>query len=481
MEIKLDKYQKKVIKQKRKNLLVLAGAGSGKTFTIVQKIKKIISDGIKPNEILCISFTKKSSKNLEEKLKKQNILLKVETFHSLGYKIINKYKTVNVVDDKLLNTTIEKTIKKSMHLREILNLKFIRVGKNDKVFKKLEKEIILSLNYKNRLKEIMKTFINLYKSGNNKISDFSSFNKINKQKHIYDQKIRHRHFLNLIKYTIIKYQKELIKTKQIDFNDMINEAIKIVKKQNINNYKYIIIDEYQDTSLNKTLLIKEIIKKTGAKIIAVGDDWQSIYRFTGSNLDVFSNFKKTFPKSKIIKLKKTYRNSKELVKISRKFIQKNPYQFKKKIKSDKSITNPIEIYYYENNIKEIWNKIIKKTSSKNLLILGRNNNDINLIPNNKDKFLTIHKSKGLESKNTIIVNLENRYNSLPSKTKQSEYLEYVNPKIDNFPYAEERRLFYVALTRCQNKNYLIVKKDNPSVFIKELIKSFKIKPHNLTK
>jgi len=82
----------------------------------------------------------------------------------------------------------------------------------------------------------------------------------------------------------------------------------------------------------------------------------------------------------------------------------------------------------------------------------------------------MHKSKGLESENVIIINLEDKYNSIPNKIKESEYLAYVKPKIDSYPYAEERRLFYVALTRTKNKNYLIVNKNNPSIFVRELLK-----------
>ena len=270
------------------------------------------------------------------------------------------------------------------------------------------------------------------------------------------------------------YEKTLKSKKQIDFHDMINESTKIVKKTGIYQYKYIIIDEYQDTSLNKVELIKEIQNKTNAKLMAVGDDWQSIYGFTGSNLDIFIDFLKIFPNSKIIKLKQTYRNPKELLKITRKFICKNPSQIYKRLKTKKTNKYPIHIYYYDKSIKEVWDKIAIETSNKDTLILSRNNKDINQIPYlvKNMHFLTIHKSKGLESENTVIINLENNYNSLPSKIKDSEYLKYVKPKTDNFKYAEERRLFYVALTRCKNINYLLVKKDNPSIFIEELIKNY---------
>ena len=206
--------------------------------------------------------------------------------------------------------------------------------------------------------------------------------------------------------------------------------------------------------------------------IVVGDDYQSIYNFTGSNIDIITNFKKYFKKSKIKKLKNTYRNSKELLKITQKFICKNPYQIKKNLKSKKRNKYPITIYYYKESIKEVWTEVEKIIGNKQTLILGRNNKDRLQIPHIKAnmKYLTIHKSKGLESENTIIINLEDKYDSLPSKIEENEYLTYVKSKIDNFKYSEERRLFYVALTRCKDNDILLVKKDNPSVFIKELIK-----------
>lgn len=464
-----DKYQKKVLKNNSQSLLVIAGAGSGKTFTIIAKVKKIIKDGINPEDILCISFTRESAKDLDKKLKKENINIKVKTFHSLGYELINNYKRVQLSDSKLLNKIVEKEIQNNNNLNKILNLKFKRIGKPDKAFNKMENNIILNTKNKEKLKIILINFVNLFKSNNYKIKDFNNFQKLNKSNNLYDKRIRHKLFLKLAKNIIQKYQKELKKRKIIDYHDMINLATYIVKNNKIYPYKYIIIDEYQDTSSNKNELIREIQKQTKCKLMTVGDDWQSIYGFSGSNLESFTNFKQMFPNSKVIKLKNTYRNSKELLYISRKFICKNKLQLKKRLKSAKRLKYPIYICYYKKNIKEILKKI---KLNNDTLVLGRNNKDINMVPKEL-KFKTIHKSKGLECFDTVILNLEDKYNSFPSKIKESEYLKYVKPKIDSYPYAEERRLFYVAITRCKNRNYLFVNKDNPSMFVKEIIKDYK--------
>lgn len=468
-KIKPDKYQNKVIKSKAKNILVIAGAGSGKTQTIVMKIRKLINERINPEEILCISFTRESSQNLEKKLK--TIGVSVKTFHSLGYEIISKYRTVKIVTNEL-DKIIDKEIKKNKNINKILNLNFKRIGSNDNVFNILENNIIINSKYKNQLALTIQNFINLFKSSNMQKEDYKLFYRINEKNNIYEEKKRHKYFLKLTQKVLKKYEKFLKKNNYIDYNDMINEATKIVEKKFTGKYKYIIVDEYQDISLNKVKLIKEIQNKTDAKLIALGDDWQSIYTFTGSNLEVFTKFKKIFKHSKIIKLKYTYRNSKELTKVAGKFISKNPFQITKKIKTSKTNKYPIHIYYYNKSIEEVWEKIREEVKNTETLILSRNNRDINLLPklDKNMKFLTMHKSKGLESDNTIIINLEDSYSSIPSKIKENEFLNYVKPQTDKFKYAEERRLFYVALTRCKNNNYLIVKKDNPSVFVKELLK-----------
>ena len=255
----------------------------------------------------------------------------------------------------------------------------------------------------------------------------------------------------------IIYKRELESINKIDFNDMISLATKKVQETKI-LYKYIIIDEFQDTSPVRFNLIREIIKYTNARLFVVGDDYQSIYRFSGCNLDTFINFNNYFKDSKTYFLKYTYRNSNELIKISTSFIMKNHNQLKKDIVSNKNVNKPIVIligYKLDDIINEI----------EDPLILGRNNKDIEDIPyNNK---LTIHKSKGLEATNVILVNSDN----IPNNIKNERILRYVLNDKDYILHEEERRLFYVALTRTKNKIYILINK-KISPFVKELINDY---------
>lgn len=427
------------------NTLVVAGAGSGKTFTIVNKIKYLLDNNIyKENELLVISFTNESVNDLKIKI---DYNLDIMTFHKLAITLINN------PDMKISN---------EYYLKYIINEYFNSYGKYNKKQNKLIKRILQEMDIDN-LKKLIFTFINLYKS---------NYNDINYLLNLYQKS----HFINKIYFKIILeiyhiYNQEIESSNLYDFNDMIKIATNNINNNIIKtNYKYIIIDEFQDTSLNRFKLIDAIMKQNNAKIFVVGDDYQSIYRFSGCNLDIFLNFNKLVSNLNIINLDYNYRNPKEIIDVANSFIMKNKNQIKKETICLKNINKPIKICFYKNKRTAI-EKILKYIDTK-YLILGRNNTDKDLFNVQDKPFLTIHKSKGLEEDNIILINLTNNNNSLPSKIKNHKIINKLI-KTDYYPYEEERRLFYVALTRTRNNIYLLVPKSNYSIFIKELMKNYK--------
>lgn len=427
------------------NTLVVAGAGSGKTFTIVNKIKYLLDNNIyKENELLVISFTNESVNDLKRKI---DYNLDIMTFHKLAITLINN------PDMKISN---------EYYLKFIINEYFNSYGKYNKKQNKLIKRILQEMDIDN-LKKLIFTFINLYKS---------NYNDINYLLNLYQKS----HFINKIYFKIILeiyhiYNQEIESSNLYDFNDMIKIATNNINNNQIKtNYKYIIIDEFQDTSLNRFKLIDAIMKQNNAKIFVVGDDYQSIYRFSGCNLDIFLNFNKLVSNLNIINLDYNYRNPKEIIDVANSFIMKNKNQIKKETICLKNINKPIKICFYKNKRTAI-EKILKYIDTK-YLILGRNNTDKDLFNVQDKPFLTIHKSKGLEEDNIILINLTNNNNSLPSKIKNHKIINKLI-KTDYYPYEEERRLFYVALTRTRNNIYLLVPKSNYSIFIKELMKNYK--------
>lgn len=351
-------------------------------------------------------------------------------------------------------------------------------------------------------KKLLQTFIGLFKSRGFTKKDFKQLNKeASKEKNEF-LKNRNKLFLSIVEPIYDRYQNVLKDLGQIDFNDMINKATEIIKKEKIIiPLKYIIIDEYQDISISRFKLVKELKNKSSAKVIAVGDDWQSIYRFAGSDINLFTGFSRYFGFTEQLKLEQTYRNSQELADIAGDFVLKNPKQINKKIVSNKHSSNPVRILgttegkakAVEKAIEEIVCQFGKRAK---ILILGRNNFDIeeleesyefkvfNMLdevrieylryPDLKISFLTAHKSKGLEEDNVIIINLENKLLGFPNKISDDPVLSLVLTDSDPYPFAEERRLFYVAMTRTKNSTYLITPDNRPSIFVQELQKKDEI-------
>ena len=453
-EIKLDKYQQKAVIT-NKNTLLVAGAGAGKTTTILGKINYLLENGYKEDEILCISFTNASTTDLKKKL---NNNIDVFTFHKLAIQILNSASIeYTLCDDNLLILIID------LYIEQVFSSK------------KKKKKFLKYVPNPNNFKKLASRFIHLFKA--NQFDEYKFKDMFLKIKKIKKKRTRLVHFMNLINIINIYklYKTTLKENNEFDFDDLIIEATKVVQTTTFtDSYKYIIIDEFQDTSQVRLNLILEIYHKNNCKVFCVGDDFQSIYQFTGCDLNLFLNFKTFFKDSTIKKLKMTYRNPQQLIHVAGNFIMKNKKQIKKVLLSSKSIAKPIKIVYLKkNNLFSLLNKI-----NTEYMILGRNNKDIydyftqEQLQKHNIIYSTIHRSKGLEAENIILIHLTNDFDSIPSKI-QNDYLIDLLLHHNKDIYYEERRLFYVALTRTKNNVYLVTQKNQESEFVLELIKEYK--------
>lgn len=439
----LDSEQRNVVLDESDNLMVVAGAGSGKTTTMSAKVKYLVDiKKVNPETIALISFTNKAVEELKMRINIQfKIPCKISTFHSLAFSILKdsgkSYK-----------------IESNPH----------RIVEN---FLKSHKKLVKTLKNPQYCMEI----INLYK--NNPI--------------IFHNKNRFWKDFN----TLYNYYKDYMKSNNlIDFEDIINECLFLLEKEKVPiKYKYIIVDEFQDISLNRYKLIELLSNLSQAKVIVVGDDWQAIFSFAGSDVNLFHKFSK---KAKVLKITNTYRNSQELIDIAGDFVMKNDSQIKKALKSNKYLDKPIVIYACFNKNRALikcLDTLVKQYGLKQrILLLGRFNFDIykyldNIILkkngskiiyekyNNLDiTFLTVHTSKGLGFDNVIILNASKGEYGFPSLKKADKFKSKLINNVENYLYAEERRLFYVALTRTKNKVLIIYKFKDKSVFLKELNK-----------
>ncbi len=365
-----------------------------------------------------------------------------------------------------------------------------------------------------KLVRLICIFINNFKTNGYTLDDFYRFERTNAN-------VRTKLFLEVCKECYLEYQKKLSECNAIDFQDMINDAARVLREKQITNekldFKYIIVDEYQDISRQRFDLTKELSKICNAKIIAVGDDWQSIYAFSGSDITLFTHFCSIMGYGEELKITKTYRNAQEVIDIAGNFVQKNESQIKKSLVSPKHIQKPVIVHTYSENfdrnlfkgkggkyyhlgkkVEEIIGQILEANKRENLgtnssiLLIGRFGFDAKNLcfsddfvydeENNKIfskkykyaklEFLTAHSSKGLGYDNVIIVNARNEIYGFPSKIDDDPVMNYVVKDDNSIEYAEERRLFYVAMTRTKNRVFIVTPEQRPSEFILELVRDY---------
>lgn len=368
--------------------------------------------------------------------------------------------------------------------------------------------------YVKKLVSLICRFISNFKVNGYKLDDF------NRMYHS-TQNVRSRLFLEICEDCYLEYERWLKENNAVDFEDMINESARLLNevkemKQKL-NFKYIIVDEYQDISRQRFDLTKALSEVTDAKIIAVGDDWQSIYAFSGSDITLFTKFAEKMGYAKMLKIVRTYRNSQDVIDIAGNFIQKNKEQIPKRLISNKTIEDPVIIYTYDSKAKgkngdrrsgvnyamakaveKALEQIIefKKKEHKDvgsILLLGRFNYDGDLLertglfeyikrgdkiksvkyPMLDISFMTAHSSKGLGYDDVIIVNGKNELYGFPSKIEDDPVLSFVIKGDRSIDYAEERRLFYVAMTRTKNRVFMVAPEQNPSEFLVEIKKEYK--------
>ena len=307
---------------------------------------------------------------------------------------------------------------------------------------------------------------------------------------------------NIFQPVYKRYIEELANINQIDFTDAILQATDICRSSHPVKYDYIIVDEFQDISVDRYNFLKVLREgNPPAKLYCVGDDWQSIYRFSGSDMALFNQFSDHFGQTEINKIETTYRFGEPLVSLSSQFIQRNEAQIKKNIHPfNPQVKTELQFCDYER--RDYCNVIGQLVASipldKSVFLLGRysfddyylsfmykfvkeGNRFFYIIGDRKIEFLTVHKSKGLEADYVIILQCNKDTYGFPSLVSDDPVLNYVLTKSDQYPYGEERRLFYVAITRAKVKTYILYDRRFPSVFVDEFLHPEKVTEESYAK
>jgi DNA helicase-4 len=249
-----------------------------------------------------------------------------------------------------------------------------------------------------------------------------------------------------------------------------------------------LVDEAQDLSQDRKRIIRALLgQRPDIKLFAVGDDWQSIYRFSGADIDIMTNFPEHFGYTATNYLTRTFRSYQGLVDLAAAFVQKNPGQFKKTVEAHASHPGEqviIDSYtsksdmqrMLEDRLKKINRVALKQGQRLSVFILARYNGlkppgmgqYVETYPHLDISFRSIHASKGLETDYVILLGVANGRRGFPSRITDDPLLHLVIPRPERFPDAEERRLMYVAITRAKRAIFILSDKAGTSPFVQEL-------------
>lgn len=319
---------------------------------------------------------------------------------------------------------------------------------------------------------------------------------------------RERAFLPLVSPFIVAYQNALKQKDQIDFHDMLLKATDLVKAGNYKpTWRCILVDETQDFSGARLNFLKALRDHgPDTRLVLVGDDWQSIYRFTGADVTYFTEAEKHLGTTARVDLDKTFRLAGDVHQLSSSFVTENPIQLRKDVASASDTERPGVAVHLHNDagggtdwrnhrhksadaaLTQALNEIKAESClGDSVLILGRY---LHVIDPLKDRIeeltgdsglnirmLTVHKSKGLEADHVIVLDVSEGKYGFPSGVVDDPVLQLVQATPDKHPCAEERRLFYVALTRSKNRVHLVAPCTRQSPFVTELLKEEQYEPY----
>lgn len=309
-------------------------------------------------------------------------------------------------------------------------------------------------------------------------------------------KYRHRMFLDIAEPIIKAWDAALAAEDSIDFEDMLNLAAEHLESgQYEAPYELVMADEFQDASRARARLCRALVQKPGRHLFAVGDDWQSINRFAGADVSVMTGFREWFGHGQVLKLEQTFRCPQALCDVSSRFVSKNPTQISKRVTSATPAIGPVLQAFQVDNKEKLADAIDQfvmtlahgvrdghippgRDGKVSVFVLGRYNADRQYVPADKARFerwvnvsfLTVHRSKGSEADYVILPEMLSvlRGRSFPNTRADDPVLALAMPAGDNYPDGEERRLFYVALTRARRSVAMFAARGQCSSFLREL-------------
>lgn len=479
----LNAAQCKAVMNGEDAVLVLAGAGSGKTSVLVARAAWLMHRGDAiPEQILLLAFGRKAAEEMNERIQARLHAkdIQAKTFHALALHIIEQSSRKAPMISQL-----ESDGKKR---RELLIRNWQQQCSEKKTQAKgwrqwLTDELAWSLPdgdfwhdkvLAERLAGRLERWVGLMRMHGGSQSEMIE-QAPEEIRPLFQQKVR------LMAPLLKAWKKALKDESAVDFSGLIHQAVNILDKGRfISPWKHILVDEFQDISPQRAALLSALRRQNSRTcLFAVGDDWQAIYRFSGAELSLTTAFAQNFGVSEQCALDTTYRFNERIGEVANQFIQQNPYQLKKPLNSlNKGDKKAVTILPQE-QLEPLLDKLSGFVKpDERILILSRYHHVRPQVlqkagtrwPKLHIDFMTVHASKGQQAEYVIIVGMHDGKDGFPAPARESILEQALLPEPEDFPDAEERRLLYVALTRARHRVWLLQDTKSPSVFIEQLRK-----------
>lgn len=480
----LNLSQCRAIVNGEKSVLVLAGAGSGKTSVLVARAGwLLLRQQATPEQILLLAFGRDAAKEMDERLQSRlnQPAIKSKTFHALALEIIktatnktpkiSELETDSAARQALLITTWQQLCSEkkaqAKGWREWLS------DENELQWDVPEGDFWQDKTLIKRIAPRLESWLNLMRMHGGTQKEMIE-NVAEDISPLFQKRIK-------LMAPLLKAWKSALKEQgATDFSGLLHQAINLVEKGRfISPWKAILVDEFQDISPLRARLLNLLRQQNSqTSLFAVGDDWQAIYRFSGAELSLTTGFDHYFGLGAQCALDTTYRFNDRIGSVANQFVQQNPAQLEKPLNSLTKGNKKSVMLLPEEQLEALINKMSGYvTEQETILILGRYHH---LKPEllNKAKtrwpkltiqFMTIHGSKGRQADYVIILGLHEGRDGFPAPVRESIIEQGLLPQPEEFPDAEERRLLYVALTRAKKQVWLFYNQKSPSIFVEQLI------------
>ncbi|MBP6120852.1 MULTISPECIES: DNA helicase IV [Providencia] len=463
------------------NVLVLAGAGSGKTSVLVARAGWLLLRGLaKPEQILLLAFGRKAAQEMNERiqLRLQQEDIEAKTFHALALHIIREGSNKSPVISELETDTKKRQKLLVDEWREQCSTKKAQAkGWREWLSDELQwnipdGEFWHDEKISNKVSARLERWLSLMRMHGGSQKEMIE-NTNEEIKDLFQKRIR-------LMAPLLKVWKGALKEEgAIDFSGLIHQAINLLEKGRfISPWKHILVDEFQDISPLRAKLLQALRQQNKqTALFAVGDDWQAIYRFSGAELDLTTSFQTNFGEGELCALDTTYRFNERIGDIANQFILQNPSQLDKPLNSLTKGNKKSVVLLYEDALERLLDKMSGYVlDEETILILARYHylkpEILNKAPTRWPKlniqFMTIHASKGQQADHVIICGLNSGKDGFPAPARESIIEQALLPQHEDFEHAEERRLLYVAITRAKQQVWLLYNHENPSEFVEDL-------------